>query len=208
MLFRSSTKFLHTLDMAEGETKLLTPGMKGKKELVYQAIYVNGKLKSRELISEKVTAEPIKELILKGAGYKTVPPKLEFEGSDNSESIGNGDTSNNGQYSGPTVSVNASAGTITDDKGQTVSYTKAITGTCTAYCIPGGTTSIGLEAVRGVIAVDPDIIPYGTRMYVASPDGQIVYGYGVAGDTGGACMAGDIIADLCYDTIEECSIIG
>ena len=65
-----------------------------------------------------------------------------------------------------------------------------------------------VEAVRGVVAVDPEIIPYGTKMYVASPDGKIVYGYGVAGDTGGACMAGDIIADLCYDTLEECSIIG
>ncbi len=97
---------------------------------------------------------------------------------------------------------------LTDPWGNEISYSKTITGTCTAYCIPGGTTSIGLEAVRGVIAVDPDIIPYGTRMYVASPDGRIVYGYGVAGDTGGACMAGDIIADLCYDTLEECSIIG
>lgn len=36
----------------------------------------------------------------------------------------------------------------------------------------------------------------------------VVYGYGIAGDTGGACMAGTIIADLCYNTIEECSIIG
>ena len=60
----------------------------------------------------------------------------------------------------------------------------------------------------GVIAVNPNIIPYGTKMYVTSPDGSVVYGYGVAGDTGGACMAGDIIADLCYNTIEECSQIG
>ena len=72
--------------------------------------------------------------------------------------------------------MNTTAGTIKDEDGQEVKYTRAITGECTAYCIPGGTTSIGLEAVRGVIAVDPDVIPYGTRMFVASPDGKIVYG--------------------------------
>lgn len=99
-------------------------------------------------------------------------------------------------------------GTFTDAWGQEVPYAKKMEGECTAYCIPGGTTSVGLTAERGIIAVDPDVIPYGTRMYVASPDGSVVYGYGVAGDTGGACLAGDIVADLCYDTLEECSIIG
>ena len=83
-----------------------------------------------------------------------------------------------------------------------------MSGTCTAYSVPGGTTSLGWDAVYGVIAVNPNIIPYGTKMYITSPDGSVVYGYGVAGDTGGACMAGDIIADLCYNTIEECSQIG
>ena len=101
-----------------------------------------------------------------------------------------------------------SNGTFVDMYGNTVSYSSMLTGTCTAYSVPGGTTSIGLDAVYGVVAVDPNIIPYGTKLYITSPDGSVVYGYGVAGDTGGACMAGDIIADLCYNTIEECSIIG
>ena len=71
-----------------------------------------------------------------------------------------------------------------------------------------GTTSLGWDAVYGVVAVNPSIIPYGTKMYITSPDGSVVYGYGVAGDTGGAAMAGDILADLCYNTLEECSQIG
>ena len=45
-------------------------------------------------------------------------------------------------------------------------------------------------------------------MNITSPDGSVVYGYGVAGDTGGAAMAGEILADLCYNTVEECSQIG
>lgn len=199
------TQYVTSRELAEGKTQLLSAGLKGEKELLYRATYVDGKLESRELISEQVKSNPVKQIIMRGIGLPTTAPKLEFvdDGSratpDPTPIIGD---------KKPPVSVSAQNGVLTDPWGNEIAYSKTITGTCTAYCIPGGTTSIGLEAVRGVIAVDPDIIPYGTRMYVASPDGSIVYGYGVAGDTGGACMDGDIIADLCYDTLEECSIIG
>ena len=196
------TQYVTDRDLPQGQTQLLSAGLKGEKELRYRATYVDGELESRELLSEEVKREPVKQIIKRGAGLTTTAPKLEFIGSG---AAPDPTPSGGGK---PSVSVSAKAGTLTDPWGNEISYAKTITGTCTAYCIPGGTTSVGLEAVRGIVAVDPEIIPYGTRMYVASPDGSIVYGYGVAGDTGGACMAGDIIADLCYDTLEECSIIG
>ena len=71
------------------------------------------------------------------------------------------------------------AGTFVDMYGNTVSYSSMLSGTCTAYSVPGGTTSLGWDAVYGVVAVDPNIIPYGTKMYITSPDGSVVYGYGV-----------------------------
>jgi 3D (Asp-Asp-Asp) domain-containing protein len=49
----------------------------------------------------------------------------------------------------------------------------------TAYCLPG-TTATGAPVGRGVIAVDPRVIPLGTRMLVPG------YGEGIAADTGGA----------------------
>lgn len=202
------TKYLHTRDLVEGESSVLTEGIKGKKEKVYQAVYVDGVMESRKLLSEKVTAEPVKKIVLRGSGYQNKAPQLEFIDDGTTPAPGSTPEPGAGNTNKPGISVNTTAGTIKDEDGQEVKYTRAITGECTAYCIPGGTTSIGLEAVRGVIAVDPDVIPYGTRMFVASPDGKIVYGYGVAGDTGGACLDGDILADLCYDTLEECSIIG
>lgn len=58
----------------------------------------------------------------------------------------------------------------------------------------------------GVVAVDPNIIPYGTKLYITS--GNIVYGYAIAGDTGGAAMAGDILVDVFYDTYDECAAFG
>lgn len=172
----------------EGETEVETAGVEGEKEVTYKLIYVEGELQNKEAVEEKVTREPVDEVVLQGT--------KERPSNNGSTNAGNGGGSSGG------------VGTFVDMDGNVVSYTSMLSGTCTAYSVPGGTTSIGMNATYGVIAVNPNIIPYGTRMYVTSPDGSVVYGYGVAGDTGGACMAGDIIADLCYNTIEECSIIG
>lgn len=177
------TKYQDTDSLYEGETQVKTQGVAGEKEVTYEVTFVDGEEESREAASEKVTKEPVDEVILRGTAVKEQP------------SVGGNGTG-------------VSAGTFVDLYGNTVSYSSVMSGTCTAYSVPGGTTSLGWDAVYGVIAVNPNIIPYGTKMYITSPDGSVVYGYGVAGDTGGACMAGDIIADLCYNTIEECSQIG
>jgi 3D (Asp-Asp-Asp) domain-containing protein len=58
-----------------------------------------------------------------------------------------------------------------------------------------GHTAIGMHAGRGVIAVDPRIIPLGTRVYVEG------YGAAVAADVGSA-IKGNII-DVCFPTRGE-----
>lgn len=45
-----------------------------------------------------------------------------------------------------------------------------------------GMTSIGIVPYEGIVAVDPDVIPYYTRMYIPG------YGFAMAGDTGGAII--------------------
>ena len=56
----------------------------------------------------------------------------------------------------------------------------------TAYCAGAccgtgsGITSIGLKAGYGVVAVDPKVIPLGSRLFIEG------YGFAIAGDTGGA----------------------
>lgn len=184
------TQYLTSDEMYEDESKVKTPGEKGIKEITYEIVSVEGEKEFRQVVSEEVIQEPVPEVIVKGT---MVREELEYSEPDESD----------------LVSEDSGAGnTFVDCYGNVVSYSRVLTGDCTAYSVPGGTTSIGLKAEYGVIAVDPNIIPYGTRLYVTSPDGSVVYGYGVAGDTGGAAMAGTIIADLCYNTIEECSIIG
>lgn len=98
-------------------------------------------------------------------------------------------------------------GTLTDQNGNQVKYKKVLTGKCSTYT-GGGWTSTGKKAAFGLVAVNPKIIPYGTKLYIASPDGKLVYGYATAADTGGAAMRGIIIADLYYDTYAQCMKIG
>ncbi|MDK2817775.1 MAG: hypothetical protein PWR22_2404 [Moorella sp. (in: firmicutes)] len=49
----------------------------------------------------------------------------------------------------------------------------------TAYTHTGNRTATGIWPYRGIVAVDPRVIPLGTRLYVEG------YGYAVAQDTGG-----------------------
>ena len=60
----------------------------------------------------------------------------------------------------------------------------------------------------GTVAVDPDVIPYGTKLYITSTDGKFVYGYAVATDTGIAVQKGEILVDLFYETYAESVING
>ena len=100
-----------------------------------------------------------------------------------------------------------SDGTVYDENGNEVVYKKLLSGRCSAYT-GGGTTATGAPAAFGRVAVNPNVIPYGTKLYICSPDGKVVYGYAIASDTGGACMRNTIIADLYYDTLSECYQIG
>lgn len=97
------------------------------------------------------------------------------------------------------------AGTFTDSNGVSVSYKEVLTGSGTAYTAPAGaSTATGVPAYHGGVAVNPDLIPYGSKLYVESTDGSFVYGYCTAVDTGGALEDGSAIVDVFYDTYDEC----
>ena len=83
-------------------------------------------------------------------------------------------------------------------------YTSVLTMEATAY-LPSdgggsGITASGLWAQHGVVAVDPGVIPLGTRLYIPG------YGEAIAADTGGAIYGNRI--DLCMDTYGEAMAFG
>jgi len=59
-----------------------------------------------------------------------------------------------------------------------------------------GITATGLRARKGIVAVDPRLIPLGTKLYIEG------YGQALAADTGG-WIKGDRV-DLCFDSLDEC----
>lgn len=78
-------------------------------------------------------------------------------------------------------------------------YKAVYTMEATAYT-GSGTTASGLAAGTGRIAVDPSVIPLGTKVYVQG------YGEAVAADTGGAIVGNRI--DLWFSTEAMCQTFG
>ena len=94
-----------------------------------------------------------------------------------------------------------------DANGIPCNYKKVMTGKATAYSC-GTVCSTGVKVQPGYIAVNPKIIPYGTKMYIVSDDGKYTYGYAVAADTGGFIKSGKILADLYFPTESQCVKFG
>ena len=83
-------------------------------------------------------------------------------------------------------------------------YSAVLTMEATAYLPTEGSaeglTAMGIEARHGVVAVDPDVIPLGTRLFIPG------YGEALAADTGGA-IQGNMI-DLCMESYDEMEDFG
>ncbi len=173
------TKTIKDSKSPSGTKTVTTKGQNGVRTLVTREKTVDGKTVSTEVISNSVTTQPVDEVVSVGTRSTAVSAYASI----------------------------SSNGTVIDQNGKQISYRKVYTGRCTSYCY-GKWTASGLPARRGTVAVNPNIIPYGTRLYICSPDGKLVYGYAVAADTGTAAMDGRIVADLYYSTLKECIQFG
>ena len=86
-----------------------------------------------------------------------------------------------------------------DPSRGTIRFKKMLVMEATAYTPfddgQSGLTASGIPARRGVVSVDPRVIPLGTRVYVMG------YGPALAADTGGAIKGARI--DLCFEDYNE-----
>ncbi len=169
--------YVDSHDLLVGQEQVIDEGWDGIKEIEYKVTYQDGNEAARKIINETVMREAKNKVIARGTGTKK--PALEKK-KDVSQVIDN-------------------SGTIDGYR-----YKKKITMTATAYSTApsenGGYTvsAMGNPLGYGIAAVDPNIIPLGSKVYVTSPDGSWSYGVASAEDTGGAIKGNKI--DLCYDS--------
>lgn len=177
-----------------------------KEKIAYDTVKKNSdkvelgetKVKTEGKDGEKIVTREVKYIDGKKSSNKIVAEKTIKEPVDKVVLVGTKGAATSG-----------GAGTFTDSNGATVAYSQMLTGSGTAYTAPAGAgTATGVPAYHGGVAVNPNIIPYGSKLYIVSTDGSFVYGYATAVDTGGALMDGSAIVDCFYNTYDECVNFG
>ncbi len=150
-----------------GAETVLQEGSEGLSRAVYDDIYVNGVLDNSILVSDEIVTEPVAKIIERGTACAVPYAKMDD----------------------PTE--------LKLVNGIPESYTRVITGKSTAYsAYSGAKTASGRYAVVGTVAVNPNVIPYGSELYIVSTDRKYVYGYAIAADTGSGMMEGYSMIDL------------
>jgi len=134
-----------------GKTVVMTPGRAGLRELSYRVTRSPDRSGvHRTLQLSRVLRAPKARIVAEGIGEYTALS---------------------------TVAQQGVVGTLRLASSALSMMATAYTANCYGC---SGTTASGRPAGHGIVAVDPRVIPLGTRMYIPG------YGHAVAGDTGGA----------------------
>lgn len=153
-------------DKPDWDETIIQQGCDGIYTEVYEIIYQDGVEIGRQLI-EIIHTEPVPTIIEKG----TIP-----NFANNDDPVASITTNEDG------------TGYITLENGQVITFNQVRTMKGTAYnCNEPGLGTItysGTTVHWGVVAVDKRVIPLGTKMYIVSNDGYLVYGFAIAEDTG------------------------
>lgn len=189
-------------DKNSTKTLVKQKGVEGKAEVLTVKRYENGVYTGNTSVTETVIVQPIDKVV--AVGTKKVTVTSTSAGSNSTTKVGKPyDPSKVMSVLTPKIDI------LLDDKGIPVNYTRRVTVQATAYSgKPSDKCSTGVNVKVGYIAVNPKVIPYGTKMYIVSSDGKYVYGYCVAADTGGFIRRRPTNVDLFMSTEELCKKFG
>jgi 3D (Asp-Asp-Asp) domain-containing protein len=169
--------------LPEGTSYVKVEGVNGQVRKTANVVYVNSEQTGSTVLEETVAQQPVNKIVVVGTG-------TEVDEKSKAPAIGNG--------------------VIVTADGQVLTYSRKENFRATAYTHTDAgcdmITATGTKVRVGAIAVDPKLIPYGTRMFIVSNDGKYVYGIATAEDCGGG-IKGDQV-DLYFPTTKECFQFG
>jgi 3D (Asp-Asp-Asp) domain-containing protein len=162
--------------LPRGATRVIRSGASGSALRVYRTLVVGGVEGATMLATQTVLSAPQPEILAVGTGDGSSPHQLEVAHI-------------------PVRLLNAAY--LQGERRMRVvatAYSAAEPGAS-----PWAASGFG-RCEKGVIAVDPNVIPLGTHVYVPG------YGYAIAADTGGMINGRHI--DLCFDSMSELNAWG
>jgi 3D (Asp-Asp-Asp) domain-containing protein len=175
-----NTEVIEDNTLPAGETVIVSQGESGSAVLAYQHTYIDGELRNTEYVETVYSNDPTPRVIKVGTMEQNLPENMISE-------------------------LAVPEDFYLDQNGVPTEYKDVLTGKGVAYYAPKGAKgAAGGVCKPGLVAVDPKIIPYGTKMYIASTDGKYVYGYAIANDTGKSLREGIILVDLFMNSYDDC----
>lgn len=164
-------------ELTHKQSKILIQGVNGKNKVKCKEYYAGDKLIKEEVIHVETLVKPIDQVFEEGTKDVFTNDRGDFTARKAIKMVATA------YEAGP-----RSTGKRPGDKGY-------------------GITASGARAKRGTVAVDPRVIPLGTKLYIKSlTPGVPDYGFAIAQDTGGAIKGNKI--DLFMDTVWECLQFG
>ncbi len=158
-------------EIASGQRVITQWGENGSYRKEYRVRMINGREVWRNLVSEKIVP-PTDEVVSVGTYVRPAAVAVPAPAP------------------APPASVPAQPGCARTINVYATWYTAATAG-------GSGVTKTGTGVYRGIVAVDPRVIPLGTRMYIPG------YGYGIAADTGGDIVGNHIDLGFAADDLKD-----
>ena len=206
-------------DLDPGERRIEQFGSTGVSRESYEVTRLGTQELGRVLVKTEVVSAPIVQIMQVGPATKKPKNTVQTASAQVQAQTSSARSNTNQVASNANSSVaTATSNQLMTSRSKDFAYKNSYVMVATAYDLsyastgklPGqpdyGITASGTKARVGAVAVDPKVIPLGTKLYIEYADGTGGYGYATAEDTGSAIKGYRV--DLFFNTYQECIQFG